>query len=369
VHKEYLLQPSTNVHEENQLLKASVGYLKSELNKFKELPLLVCDVKKILDSNKAIIKVANGNHFYVNISGGVPLSPGDTVLVEQKSLTILQKVEATKNFDVDSFLLIEKPTTTWQDIGGLQEQIQELTEVIELPLQRPELFKKLGIHPPRGVLLHGPPGTGKTLLARAVANSTNTTFIHLVASELVQKFIGEGAKLVKDLFALARERAPAIIFIDEIDSLAGQRLDSGTSGEREVQRTFMQLLTEIDGFNNISNIKIIAATNRLDILDPALLRPGRFDRIIELPLPEPEGRRQILTIYTKDMNLTDVDLDQLTNHTEGLTGAELRALCTEAGYFAIRQNRDTILTEDFLKALDKIQQHFGYEEQPTEMFG
>jgi proteasome regulatory subunit len=280
-----------SLQEENKFLKASLFSMKAEMAKFKEIPLLVCDVKRVID-RKAVIKIPNGNCFYVNIANGVCAESGDSVLVEQKSLTIIKKLEKIKNFDVESFVIVEKPNVKWNYIGGLDEEINELKEVVELPLEKPALFKKIGIIPPKGVLLHGEPGTGKTLLAKAVATSCNATFIEIVASELVQKYIGDGAKLVRDIFQLARERKPAIVFIDEIDALAAKRLDIGTSGEREVQRTFMQLLSEIDGFNNLDNVKIVAATNRIDILDPALLRPGRFDRLIEVPLPEKEGRKQ-----------------------------------------------------------------------------
>ncbi len=366
--KELSLQLTQNIHEENQLLKASVGYLKAELNKYKELPLLVCDVKKNIH-NKAIIRVANGNHFCVNVAANIQLESGDTVLVEQKSLTVVQKLDHTKSFDVDNFLILEKPSVLWESLGGLDEQIKEIKEVVELPLNNPELFKKIGIEPPKGVLLHGAPGTGKTLLAKAVATSTNTTFIPIVASELVQKFIGEGAKLVKDLFQLAKEKAPSIIFIDEIDALASQRMETGTSGEREVQRTLIQLLTEMDGFKNTPNIKVIAATNRIDTLDPAILRPGRFDRIIEFPLPSKEGRKQILSIHTKNMNLSSIDFEELLEKTHSFSGAELKAVCTEAGYYAIRDNRETIFTSDFLKAVEKIQPNINYEENSLEMFG
>ncbi|MBR9702911.1 AAA family ATPase, partial [Candidatus Woesearchaeota archaeon] len=211
----------------------------------------------------------------------------------QKNLTIIDTIHRSKNFDVEQFVIMEKPKIGWAQIGGLAEQINEIKEVVELPLKKPELFKKVGITPPKGILLHGPPGTGKTLLAKAVAKSTNSTFIEVVGSELVQKFIGEGAKQVKEIFQLAREKAPSIVFIDEIDSLAAKRVDMGTSGEREVQRTFMQLLAEIDGFKNLGNVKIIAATNRIDILDEAVIRPGRLDRLIEVPNPDEAGIKQI----------------------------------------------------------------------------
>ncbi|HIP34711.1 MAG TPA: AAA family ATPase, partial [Methanothermococcus okinawensis] len=222
------------------------------------------------------------------------------------------------------------------------------------------LFEKVGIEPPKGVLLYGPPGTGKTLLAKAVAHETNATFIKIVGSELVKKFIGEGAKLVKDVFKLAREKAPSIIFIDEIDAIASRRTEALTGGDREVQRTLMQLLAEMDGFDSRGDVKIIAATNRLDILDPAILRPGRFDRIIEIPAPGEEGRLDILKIHTRKMNLSkDVDLTKIAKMTEGFVGADLKAVCTEAGMFAIRNKRDHVTMEDFINAVEKIKKKKG----------
>ncbi|HLC70821.1 MAG TPA: AAA family ATPase, partial [Candidatus Nanoarchaeia archaeon] len=230
----------------------------------------------------------------------------------------------------------------------------EVKEVIELPLQKPELFEKVGISPPKGILLYGPPGTGKTLLAKAVANSTGATFIEVVGSELVQKFIGEGAKLVKDIFILARSKAPAIVFIDEIDAVASVRMDNGTSGEREVNRTFMQLLAEIDGFKPLDNVKVIAATNRPDILDQAIIRPGRLDRLIEIGLPNEEGRMDIIKVHSQRMNLQKVKLKELVQMMEGFSGAEIKAVCTEAGYCAIRESRDHVTHEDFIHAIDEV---------------
>ena len=357
-----------DVHEENQLLKSSLSYLKNELNKFKELPLLVSEVKQIID-NKVVIKVPNGSHFYVNVSGDLKLKTGDFVLVEQRSLTVVQKLEQSKILDVESFVLCEKPNVYWDHIGGLDEAIKEIREVVELPLLKPELFQKIGIEPPKGILLYGAPGTGKTLLARAVATSASCTFIEFVGSELVQKFIGEGAKLVKEIFKLARERAPTIVFIDEIDAIASERVDVGSSGEREVQRTFMQLLTEMDGFENLDGVKVIGATNRVDILDPAILRPGRFDRLIEVPLPSEESRLDLFKIHTKNMSLSDVDFKGLLSKTEGFSGADIRAVCTEAGYFAIRQNRNNILFDDFLGAIDKLSGDSLEDQDHLAMYG
>jgi proteasome regulatory subunit len=220
----------------------------------------------------------------------------------------------------------------------------------------PEQFDTVGIAPPTGVLLHGPPGTGKTMLAKAVANRTDATFIKMAGSELVQKFIGEGARLVRDLFELAAEREPAIIFIDEIDAIASKRTESKTSGDAEVQRTMMQLLSEMDGFDQRGDISIIAATNRFDMLDRAILRPGRFDRLIEVPEPDVEGRKQILSIHTRRMRLdADVDLERIADDTEGFSGAELESLATEAGMFAIREGRTEVANEDFEAALEKIE--------------
>ena len=233
--------------------------------------------------------------------------------------------------------------------------MREIKEVVELPLKKPELFKKVGITPPKGILLYGDPGTGKTLLAKAVASSTNSTFIEVVGSELVQKFIGEGAKMVGEIFELARKKAPSIVFIDELDALAAKRIEVGTSGEREVNRTFMQLLAEIDGFNSLDNVKIIGATNRKDVLDPAVVRPGRLDRLIHIPLPKNDGRLEILKIHSKNMTLgKDIDLNNISAIMEDLCGAEIKAVCTEAGYFAIRENRTSITRKDFLKAIDKV---------------
>jgi len=346
---------SITLEYENRLLKETVNQLREELDRFKTPPLMVCDIYDI-QGNKAIIRIPNGNKFLVNVSNTCKeLKAGHTVLVDQKNLNVIEKIDQNKNFNVEKFVIIEKPDITWNHIGGLNQQIEEIREVIELPLTNPKLFKDVGIQPPKGLLLYGPPGTGKTLLAKAVANSTNSTFIEVVASELVQKFIGEGAKLVKEIFELAKEKAPSIIFIDELDALAATRMELGTSGEREVQRTFMQFLAEIDGFKPLGNVKVIGCTNRKDILDPAVLRPGRLDRLIEVPLPDIEGMKQIFNIHTKNMNLDkNINLDKLFKKIEEFSGAEIKAVSTEAGYFAIRNKRKKIIEEDFFDAVKKV---------------
>jgi len=362
---------SSGVEEENRFLRETVEGLKEEVDRFKKRPLLVCTVKEIHDQT-ALVRLPNSNEFLVDISNDCEkLQPGDTVLTEQKNLTIVKKIPASKKFDVEKFVIIEKPNTSWESVGGLKEQEEQIKEVIELPLKRPELFKKIGIVPPKGILLHGPPGTGKTLLAKAVAASTNSTFIEIVGSELVQKFIGEGAKLVKEIFQLARESAPAIVFIDEIDALAATRIEIGTSGEREVQRTFMQLLAEIDGFKSLDNVKIIACTNRKDILDPAIVRPGRLDRLIRVPIPNHEGRKEIFNIHAKPMKIDKkIDRPMLFDLMKEFSGAEIKAVCTEAGYLAIRKNKKSVIQEDFVRAINKIKEEKEFESTDHKsMFG
>lgn len=361
---------SNELEEENRLLKETLSQLREEVEKFRSPALMVAEVMDTIEEN-AIITLPNGNKFMVQISSAVEnLVPGETVLVEQRNLTVVNKVVSSKHFNVERFVIMEKPNMKWSEVGGLDTQTQEIKEVIELPLKSPELFKKVGIQPPKGILLHGPPGTGKTLLAKAVASSTKSTFIEIVGSELVQKFIGEGAKLVKEIFQLAREKAPSIVFIDELDAIAAKRVDIGTSGEREVQRTFMQFLAEIDGFKPLGNVKIIGCTNRMDILDPAIIRPGRLDRLIEVPIPNDSGLKEIFKIHTKEMTLDrKIKKDVLLKKMKGFSGAEVKSACTEAGYFAIRNNRTKVIHHDFLCAIDKVKQEEVGGDEFIKMFG
>lgn len=369
----YSYSASTSTYEDEiRLLKETVHRLKEEIDRFKQPPLMVCEIRDLLTDGTAIIKIPNGNQFAVNISKECTnLNAGDLVLSEQKNLTVIKKVPITKKFNVEQFVIVEKPTVSWDHIGGLEIQKQEVQEVVELPLTKPELFKKIGIEPPKGVLLYGEPGNGKTLLAKAVAASTNSTFIEVVGSELVQKFIGEGAKLVKEIFEYARKKAPAVIFIDEIDSLAARRMEVGTSGEREVNRTFMQLLAELDGFKPLGNIKVIGATNRKDILDPAIVRPGRLDRLIHIPRPNDESKKQIIKIHTSKMSVAkDVNFNDLIARMEEFSGAEIKAVCTEAGYFAIRDDRKQVKKQDFISAIEKVKRDEALEgDDYMNMFG
>lgn len=366
----YYTPNENHLEEENRTLRETVNQLRYELDRYRRVPLMVCEVREVIGKN-AIIKIPNGNQFLVEIFDGCEeLKPGDAVFVEQKNLTVVKKARSIKRYNVEKFVIIDRPDVFWSDIGGLEPQIQEIKEVIELPLKKPYLFKKIGITPPKGILLYGLPGTGKTMLAKAVASSTNSTFVEIVASELVQKFIGEGAKLVKDIFQLAREKAPSVVFIDELDALAAKRIEIGTSGEREVQRTFMQLLAEIDGFKPLGNVKIVGCTNRIDILDPAILRAGRLDRLIHVPIPDKQGRKEILKIHAKNMNFEKFDNNSLLEKMDSFSGAEIRAVCTEAGYFAIRENRFSVLEGDFLKAVEKVKQREQLEATDyLDMFG
>jgi proteasome regulatory subunit len=344
---------------ENQKVRyeREVRKLRSELERLKGPPLLVGTVLDVLDDNRVVIKSSTGPKFVVNASQFIEqeLIAGARVALNQQSLAIVGALPPSKDPTVYGMEIIETPTVSYDDIGGLDAQIQELRETVELPLLKPELFVRVGIEPPKGVLLYGPPGTGKTLLAKAVAKHTESVFIRIVGSELVQKYIGEGARLVRELFEMAREKAPSIIFIDELDAIGAKRLDSATSGDREVQRTLMQLLAEMDGFENRGDVKIIGATNRSDILDPALLRPGRFDRLIDIPLPTYEARVEIVKIHTSGMNLAqEIDAEKIARLTDGASGADIKAIAMEAGMFAIRAERESVIVADFDDAVRKV---------------
>ena len=344
---------------ENQKLKfeREVRKLRSELERLRTGPLIVGTILDVLDDSRVVVKSSTGPRFVVNVSQFIEgeLRPGTRVALNQQSFSVMFALPSSTDPAVFGMEIEDAPNVDFAQIGGLEDQISQIREIVELPLKRPDLFVKVGIEPPKGVLLYGPPGTGKTLLAKAVACSTEATFLRVVGSELVQKYIGEGARMVRELFELAQSKAPAIIFVDELDAIGSRRMDGATSGDREVQRTLMQLLAEMDGFDPRGEVKLIAATNRPDMLDPALLRPGRFDRLIYVPLPNREGRRAILAIHTACMNLhPDVDLKRIAEAAEAASGADLKALATEAGMFAIREERDVVCQRDFERARSKI---------------
>ncbi|WP_436901856.1 proteasome-activating nucleotidase Pan2 [Halovenus halobia] len=345
-----------NSRREN--LTGKVDRLERENDTLKSSSLYIATAEEMLDDGVVVKQHGNNQEVLTEVSPGIrqELEAGDRVAIND-SFAVQSVLEPETDARAQAMQVDGSPDVTYDDIGGLETQIQEVREAVEQPLINADQFREVGIEPPSGVLLHGPPGTGKTMLAKAVANETDATFIKMAGSELVQKFIGEGARLVRDLFELASENEPAVIFIDEIDAIASKRTESKTSGDAEVQRTMMQLLSEMDGFDDRGEIRIIAATNRFDMLDRAILRPGRFDRLIEVPEPNVEGRVKILEIHTQGMNLADdVDLSLLADDTEGFSGAELASLATEAGMFAIREERAEIHIEDFENALEKVKE-------------
>ena len=356
-------------------LQKDLSRIRTELERLKSPPLIVGSLRDVLPDNRVVVKSSTGPDFIVSVSEYIPpeeLIPGSRVSLNKQTLAVMSVLPAPLDPVVTGAEIIDKPDVTYKDIGGLAQQMLELREAVEDPLLRPELYATVGIEPPKGVLLVGPPGTGKTLMAKAVANATSATFIRLVGSELVQKYIGEGARLVRELFDLAKEKAPSIIFIDELDSVGAKRMDVATSGDREVQRTLMQLLAELDGFTPTCDIKIIGATNRPDILDDALLRPGRFDRIIDIGLPDVDGRTQIFQIHLTNMNVDKVvKARKLADMTEGASGAEIKSICTEAGMLAIRDGRNMILASDFDNAREKVMEagRNKVKSIPAYMFG
>jgi proteasome regulatory subunit len=346
-----------DANAENNKYQQKLERLTHENKKLKQSPLFVATVQEVNDDGVIIKQHGNNQEALTEVTEEMrdDLEPDSRVAVNN-SLSVVKTLDDETDVRARVMEVNESPQVTYQDIGGIEEQVEEVRETVEMPLKNPGMFEDVGIEPPSGVLLHGPPGTGKTMLAKAVANQTDATFIKMAGSELVHKFIGEGAKLVRDLFDLAREREPAVIFIDEIDAIAAKRTESKTSGDAEVQRTMMQLLSEMDGFEERGEIRIIAATNRFDMLDRAILRPGRFDRLIEVPKPDERGREQIFRIHTRDMNIDDdLDYASLADVADDASGADIKAICTEAGMFAIRDERTTVRMRDFEDAYEKIQ--------------
>lgn len=315
---------------------------------------------KVMAQTKVLVKVHPEGKYVVDMEQDIDvnlLKPNTRVALRNDSYT-LHKILPTKVDPLVSLMKVEAvPDSTYDMIGGLEKQVMEIKEVIELPIKHPELFESLGVAQPKGVLLYGPPGTGKTLLARAVAHHTDCTFIRVSGAELVQKYIGEGSRMVRELFVMAREAAPSIIFMDEIDSIGSSRGDGGGSGggDSEVQRTMLELLNQLDGFEPAQNIKVVMATNRIDILDSALLRPGRIDRKIEFPNPNLENRQSIMKIHSRKMNLLrNIDLRVISEKMTNASGAECKAVCTEAGMFALRERRVHVTQEDFEMAVAKV---------------
>ena len=370
-----LISERTHIESELRNLKKQAGRLEEEVRHLRAPPLIVGTLQDVLDPERAIVRSSNGTVFQVSLNQRIDpefLKPGTRVALNQDSLSLVEVLHDAWDPIVSGSEMVEKPGVSYDMVAGLDDEILSVREAIELPLTKPKLFVKVGIKPPKGVLLVGPPGCGKTLLAKAVAHHTNATFIRMVGSELAQKYIGEGGRLVRELFSLAKDKSPSIIFLDEIDAIGAKRLDGSTSGDREVQRTLMQLLAELDGFDELEHVKIIAATNRPDILDDALLRPGRFDRIIEIPIPDEESRLSILDLHLRNMNTKGVRVKAIAKATDGFSGAELKATCVEAGMIAIRSGRDTVVQSDVTKAVERINKkksQSGSSSSPEGLYG
>jgi len=321
-------------------------------------PMGVGNLEELIDDDHAIVSSATGPEYYVSIMSFVDkdlLEPGASILLHHKSVSVVGVLTDDTDPAVNVMKLDKAPTETYGDIGGLETQIQEVREAVELPLMHPELYEEMGIKPPKGVILYGAPGTGKTLLAKAVANQTSATFLRIVGSELIQKYLGDGPRLVRQLFQTAAEHAPAIVFIDEIDAIGTKRYESSSGGEREIQRTMLELLNQLDGFDDRGDVKVIMATNKIETLDPALIRPGRIDRKILFENPDQNTKRKIFTLHTSKMSLApDVDIDEFVTQKDDLSGADVRAICSEAGLLALRERRMRVNMTDFRAARENV---------------
>ncbi|CAD7772640.1 Proteasome-activating nucleotidase 1 [Candidatus Methanoperedenaceae archaeon GB50] len=353
VQNEELRSKLMDVTLENNSYLQTIQKFQEQLEHLRQPPLFIASVIEVNDDFVLLRQHGNNQEVLAYKPGDVEIEAGSRVAVNS-NLSIVRVLSKPVDPRARVMELIEAPDIDYDMIGGLDDQIREVVETVELPLKEPELFESIGISPPSGVLLHGPPGTGKTLIAKAVAHRTKATFLRLSGTELVQKYIGEGARLVREVFQLARDNAPCIVFIDEIDAVASMRSYDGSTGSAEVNRTMVQLLAELDGFESRGNVKIMAATNRIDLLDQAILRPGRFDRVIEIPLPDEKGREEIFKIHTRKMKLEGVNFKKLAKMTEGLSGADIKAISMEAGMFALRNRETRVTMEYFEKAYEKL---------------
>jgi len=357
--KDFLLMEEEFIRN-HEVFKPHEERDQEEREKLEELrgqTLQVGSLEELIDDNHALIGSSVGPEYYVNILSCVNqdlLDPGCAVLLHNKTMSVVGILQDDADPMVSVMKVEKAPLESYADIGGLEDQIQEIKEAVELPLAHPELYEDIGIKPPKGVILYGEPGTGKTLLAKAVANHTSATFLRVVGSELIQKYLGDGPKLVRELFRVADDLSPTIVFIDEIDAVGSKRYDSSSGGTREIQRTMLELLNQLDGFDERGDVKVIMATNKIESLDPALIRPGRIDRKIEFPLPDTKTKRHIFNIHTNRMTLNeDVDLEKFIMAKDDLSGADIKAVCTEAGMLALRERRMKVCQEDFVKAKEK----------------
>lgn len=353
---EFLNIQEEYIRDETKNLKREQIRAKEELKRIQSVPLIIGQFNEMIDADYAVISSTAGSTYYVRVLSTLDreaLKPNTSIALHRHSHAVVDILPPESDSSIT--LMVEKPDVSYMDIGGLDMQKQEIREAVELPLTQFELYKQIGIDPPRGVLLYGPPGTGKTMMAKAVAHATTAAFISMVGSEFVQKYLGEGPRMVRDVFRLARENSPAIVFIDEIDAVATKRFDAQTGADREVQRILLELLNQMDGFDQQTNVKVIMATNRADTLDPALLRPGRLDRKIEFPNPDRRQKRLVFAACTAKMNLSEeVNLEDYVNRPDKITNADISAISQEAGMQAVRHNRYVILSRDFDEAYRKV---------------
>merc|ERR1712226_203573 len=354
--KDYLLLEEEFITNQDRL-KPQDQQDEEERVKVEELrgrPMAVGNLEEVIDDNHAIVSTSMGSEHYVSMLSFVDkdlIEPNCTVLLHHKVHAVIGVLSDDTDPLVSVMKLEKAPQESYADVGGLEQQIQEIKESVELPLTHPEFYEEMGIKAPKGVILYGPPGTGKTLLAKAVANQTSATFLRIVGSELIQKYLGDGPKLVRELFRVAEENSPSIIFIDEIDAIGTKRYDSQSGGEKEIQRTMLELLNQLDGFDDRGEVKVIMATNRIESLDPAMIRPGRVDRKIEFPLPDEKTKRRIFQIHTSRMTVADdVDFEEFVSAKDDLSGADVKAMCTEAGLLALRERRMKVTQKDFMTA-------------------
>jgi len=358
--KDYLLMEEEFIQNQERLKPQDDKKIEERkgVEELRGSPMSVGTLEEIIDDNHAIVSSAVGPEYYVSILSFVDkdeLEPGCSVLLHHKSSAVVGVLADDTDPMVSVMKLDKAPKETYADIGGLEEQIQEIKESVELPLTHPEYYEEMGIKAPKGVILYGAPGTGKTLLAKAVANSTSATFLRVVGSELIQKYSGDGPKLVRELFRVAEDHSPAIVFIDEIDAVGTKRYDSTSGGEKEIQRTMLELLNQLDGFDSRGDVKVIMATNKIESLDTALIRPGRIDRKIEFPLPNEKTKRRIFGIHTGRMTLADdVNLEEFVMSKDNLSGADIKAICTEAGLMALRERRMKVTDDDFKKSKENV---------------
>ena len=351
-------QKAKNLRDQNKAIAKEFEKSEDDLKALQSVGQIIGEVLKHLGEDKYIVKASSGPRYVVTCKEKLDRSKlvnGVRVALDMTTLTIMRVLPREVDPLVFNMLHESPGKVSYNEVGGLHEQIRAMREVIELPLTNPELFKRVGIKTPKGVLLYGPPGTGKTLLARAMAHNVQANFLKVVASAIVDKYIGESARIIREMFGYAKENQPCIIFMDEVDAIGGKRFGQGTSADREIQRTLMELLNQLDGFDELGQVKVIMATNRPDTLDPALLRPGRLDRKVEIPLPNESARFDIIKIHASKLTKHgEIDYDALVRLSDGFNGADLRNICTEAGMFAIRAERDFCIQEDFMKAVRKL---------------